>query len=88
MRCPFPGECDTFKCIQQWSAWSASCGLVTRTLRFVKVPIKVKKESCEGLETTCPNVTETQTDDLFCKFNEGLDLDSSDHNFVVQKIES
>eukprot|EP00795_Rhopilema_esculentum_P013502 gene13502-4382_t len=60
-------ECDTVKCVQQWSAWSASCGLATRTLRFVKVPIKVKKESCEGLKTTCPNVTETQTDDLFCE---------------------
>ena len=61
------GECDAVRCVAQWSAWSATCGLAKRTLRFVAVPYKVKQESCDGVKTKCPDVEETQVDDLPCK---------------------
>ena len=61
------GECDGVRCVTQWSAWSATCGLIKRTLRFVKVPIKIKQESCDGIKTTCPDLKETQVDDIPCK---------------------
>ena len=64
----FPGECDAVRCELQWSAWSATCGLATRKLRNVEIPIKVKQESCDNVKKTCEKIEETQTDDFFCKF--------------------
>eukprot|EP00794_Sanderia_malayensis_P017458 gene17458-19205_t len=59
-------ECDTYKCKLEWSAWSATCGSAQRTLRFKKVLVKEKKESCSEAKVTCPTDVEIQKEDFFC----------------------
>eukprot|EP00795_Rhopilema_esculentum_P013500 gene13500-4380_t len=65
-------ECDAVKCVTQWSAWSATCGKATRTQTVVKVPIKVREESCDKVTKDCPTTTKTEIDDLICEYFYGI----------------
>ncbi|XP_068676816.1 uncharacterized protein [Montipora foliosa] len=62
--------CPTVECRwNNWTEWSASCGLANRTRTIKTIQTSVQKLRCDGLPQSCPQPAQTQqrTTDCKCK---------------------
>ena len=65
----FLGSCSMTQCSwNTWSAWSATCGDMSRKRTVNQQSSVVNKLSCDGLKTDCNDFkTETQNVKIPCK---------------------
>ncbi|CAH3168650.1 unnamed protein product [Porites evermanni] len=75
--CPQPPEsdareikcsCPTVNCKwKKWSAWSATCGVATRTRSIETIKTTVQQVKCEGLPQSCPQPPQREQQTTNCK---------------------
>ena len=63
-------ECSFVECSNnEWSSWSSSCGLMTRSRTVKVVQKKEQRVTCKGLATSCSaQSTQVERHSVTCKF--------------------
>ena len=63
------GECEYVECVPgEWSEFSPQCGKnITRSRPINVLHKTVTRNTCEGLQTSCPTNVETEAKDEICK---------------------
>ena len=64
------GECEYVECVPgEWSEFSPQCGKnITRSRPINVLHKTVTRNTCVGLQTSCPLNVETEAKDEICKF--------------------